>query len=97
ITGTAVAGSTVTIYRDNDDDGTVSSGDTVVGSQNLAAGVTSYSITVSLVQNSAATPLGVDNDFLVQASNTSQVAAVPTITEDSVAPAAPSAVDLDPA
>src|SRR5262249_12403215 len=56
---------------------------------------TDYSISVSLTQNA-------DNFFLVTATNTtnsnqSAETAVPTITEDSIAPLAPSTPTLDPA
>src|SRR5207248_10478000 len=73
IQGTALAGSTVTIYRDNDLSGTVSAGDTIVGAQTLATGVTTYGLSVPLIQNTSSTPLGVASDLLVKASNTAVI------------------------
>ncbi|WP_149111519.1 Ig-like domain-containing protein [Limnoglobus roseus] len=86
VTGTAEAGSLVTVYRDLNGNGIVDAGDTVAGTQQLPSGMTPYSIQLSLTQNAA-------NHFLVVASdvagNTSTAAVVPTVTEDSTAPAAP--------
>ena len=85
ITGTAEAGSRVVIYADPGRTGSVA-GRTVVGTQLLAAGQTTYAITVPLTANAA-------NDFLATATdevgNESAPAVVPTITADSAAPAAP--------
>ncbi len=86
ITGKAEAGSLVQIYADTNNDGVIDDGDTVVGSEQLAADATSYSVAVPLTQNSA-------NHFLVTATdaagNQSAASTVPTITADSTAPAAP--------
>jgi len=84
ISGTAEANSLVKVYRDNNNDGLINGADAVVGSpQQLSGGGTSYSISVSLTQDLA-------NDFLVTAtdvaSNPSNPADVPTITEDSTPP-----------
>ena len=89
ITGTAEAGSLVQIYGDTNDSGTINTGEVVVGTEQLAAGQTSYSISVPLVANAA-------NHFLATASdaagNVSGVAVVPTITTDSIAPAPPTVI-----
>ncbi len=90
VTGTAEAGSLVQIYGDTNDNGTIDTGEVVVGSEQLASGQTSYSISVPLAANAV-------NHFLVTASdslgNVSGVAVVPTITTDSSAPAAPVITD----
>ncbi len=86
LTGTAEAGSLVQIYDDVDGDGVLDPGETVVGTQQLAPGQTTYSITVPLEQDAA-------NDFLVTstdaAGNESGPVAAPTITEDSTPPVTP--------
>ncbi len=86
VAGTAEAGSLVTIYRDYNHDGSIEVGDVVVGSEQLAAGQTAFSIAVPLDQN---TP----NSFVATATdaggNASAPAVVPTITADSVAPHVP--------
>src|SRR5207245_2565202 len=95
ISGSALAGTLVKVWRDNNLDGIVDGGDALLGSQQLASGATAYSISASLTQNA-------DNELLVTATNTttnkqSAEADVPTITEDSIAPLAPSKPVLDPA
>ena len=78
ITGTAQADSLVRIYSDLNNDGFVNGGDTVVGSQQLTSGGTSFSIAVTLTQGTA-------NDFLATAedagNNESLPVDVPTITD----------------
>jgi Bacterial Ig domain/Domain of unknown function (DUF4214) len=76
ITGTAEAGSLVQIYQ----------GGKVVASEQLSGGATTYILVAPLVQNAA-------NLFTVTATdaagNQSSPAAVPTVTEDSIAPGVP--------
>ena len=88
-TGTAAAGSLVQVYADANNNGIVDEGDTVVGSQQLGPGLTDYSIAVPLALNA-------DNHFLVTArvgpvgqADESSPTVVPTITQDSIAPAVP--------
>lgn len=87
VTGTAEANSLVRIYSDANNNGLIDGADAVVGSQQLTGGATSYSISVTLTQNAA-------NNFTVTttdaASNESSPRDVPTITEDSTSPNAPS-------
>ena len=86
ITGTADAGSLVRVFRDANNNGSIDVGDVVVGSVQLASGQSNYSVSVPLAQNAA-------NNFVVAASdaagNSSSPVDVPTITTDSIAPAAP--------
>src|SRR5262249_15921542 len=84
VAGSALPGTLVIIWRDNDGDGSVSTGDTQLGSQQLAAGATGFAISVSLLQNA-------DNDLLATSTNSSTLnrsaaADVPTITHDSIPP-----------
>ena len=86
LTGTAEAGSVVLVYADGNGNGTIDDGESVVGYQQLAPGQTAYSVTVPLATNSA-------NRFLVTstdaAGNRSAPLVVPTVTQDSTAPAVP--------
>jgi len=90
ITGTADAGSLVQVYQDVNNNGVIDAGDTLVGQQQLGVGLTDYSISTPLTQGAA-------NDFLVTATdaagNESPPTDVPTITADTVAPAAPVVAD----
>jgi hypothetical protein len=83
ISGTALAGALVKVWVDKNNDGVVDGSDSVVSSQQLAAGATAYSINVPLTLNT-------DNNFLVTATDSSSVqsnaADVPTITEDNIKP-----------
>ena len=80
ITGTAPAGSLVQIYNDPNNTGMATG--TPVGTQQLAAGQTTYSISVPLTAN---TP----NNFLATATSAPAIASVPvkvpTITQDTLA------------
>ena len=86
ITGTAEAGSLIQIYNDVNNNGVIDEGDTVVASEKLDSDTSSFSLI---------TPLSADmaNHFLVAATdaagNISAPAVVPTITQDSLAPAVP--------
>ena len=86
VTGTAQANSLVKVYRDVNNSGVLDSGDTVVAQQQLAGGATSFSVATPLTRNAA-------NDFVVTATDTAGESVpadvVPTITEDSTAPPAP--------
>ncbi len=86
ISGTAEAGSLVDIYNDANGNGIIDAGDAVVGTEQLSPGETSYSITVPLALNAA-------NNFLATATdaagNVSSPVALPTVTEDSTPPPAP--------
>ncbi len=86
ITGSAEAGSLVQVYADTNNDGIIDAGDTIVGSQQLGASSTAFSILTPLTQNAV-------NKFLVTATdgagNQSAAATVPTITTDSLPPALP--------
>ena len=86
IDGTAEAGSLVEVYADTNNDGIIDAGDTVVGTQQLGATSTAYSISTPLTPNAV-------NHFLVTATdaagNQSAAATVPTITTDSIPPAIP--------
>jgi hypothetical protein len=85
LTGTAEAGSLVRVYRDLNGDGMLDPGEPVVGTQQLGAGQTAYSINVPLLRDA-------NNEFLVSstdAAGNESVADVPTITQDSIAPAVP--------
>ena len=86
VTGTAEAGSLVTVYRDANGNGVIDDGDTVAGTQKLAPGQTAYSVTVPLAQDAANTFLVATTDA---AGNASPAAAAPVVTEDSTAPMAP--------
>jgi hypothetical protein len=92
IVGTAEANSLVQVVRDLNNNGAVDGGEPVVGSQQLTAGGTAFSISTPLLSAQA-------NNFVViatdAAANVSNPADVPTITQDSVAPASP--VVTDPA
>ncbi len=89
VTGTAAAGSLVKLYNDANNNGVIDTGEVVVGTQQLAAGQTTFSIATALAANAA-------NHFLATASdvvgNVSGVAVVPTITTDSIAPVAPTLI-----
>jgi hypothetical protein len=83
ISGTAEAGSLVRILLDADGDGVLDPEDgTVVGSQQLAAGATAWSIVVPLAQQA-------DNAFLAvaedAAGNLGAATVVPTVTESPAA------------
>ena len=84
ILGTADAGSKITVYSDPNNDGDKSDGQLLTWATATTTGT--FSISVGLTQNS-------DNHFLVTSSdaagNESDVAAVPTITEDSTGPIPP--------
>ncbi len=86
ISGTAEAASLVHVYRDSNGDGVIDVGDSLVGSEQLDPGQSSYSITVPLNPNQP-------NYFLVTSTdaggNLSAPAVVPTITQDSIPPIAP--------
>ncbi len=86
IGGTAEAGSLVKVYADTNGDGVIDNGETVVGSQQLSNGQTTFTIATPLTQNAADHFLITSTDA---AGNASATATVPTITEDSIAPAAP--------
>jgi hypothetical protein len=95
VTGTAEANALIRLWTDGNNNGIKDAGDTTLrGSQQLSGGATAYSISVTLTQNAA-------NDLIVTATdaagNEGAAADVPRITEDSLAPAAPSTPDLDPA
>ncbi|MCC7508074.1 MAG: hypothetical protein IT464_01705 [Planctomycetes bacterium] len=84
IQGTAPANSLVRVYRDTNNDGDTT-GDSVAGSMQLMGGSTNYSVAVPLIADS-------DNNFLVTADDGSGESAatdVPTVTQDSTAPATP--------
>ena len=86
ITGTAEANALVKVYSDVNNNGAIDGADAVVGMQQLGTGITAFSISVPLVANAA-------NNFTVTATdaaaNQSSPADVPTITQDSTAPALP--------
>ncbi len=86
IAGTAEADCLVRVYRDLNNNSQIDAGDDQVGQQQLTGGGTAFAVSVSLVQNAV-------NNFLVTATDVagsiSAPADVPTITEDSQAPAAP--------
>ena len=86
ITGTAEANSLVRVFLDANNDGVADTPGTPLAQQQLSSGATTFSISVSLTQDAA-------NNFVVTATdavaNASAAADVPTITEDSTAPAAP--------
>ena len=86
IVGTALAGTLVQIYDDANHDGKVDDGEVVVGTKQLIGDSTLFIIVVPLAANSP-------NDFLATATdaagNVSAPAVVPTITADSIPPAAP--------
>ncbi|TMQ30653.1 MAG: hypothetical protein E6K70_23835, partial [Planctomycetota bacterium] len=90
ITGTAAAGALVKVWKDPDKNGVVDAADSVAGSQQLGSTATAWSINVSLAANAA-------NHFVVTATNAagtqSGATLVPTITQDSIAPAAPVLTD----
>ncbi|QEL19430.1 Ig-like domain-containing protein [Limnoglobus roseus] len=84
ITGSATAGSTVSVYTDANNNNMIDGADSVVGTATLSGGQTSYSVTgVTLTPNA-------DNNFLVTAQVTgtaeSNPVDVPTITQDSSPP-----------
>ena len=86
ITGTADAGSLVKIYNDVNNNGTIDLGETVIGSEQLGAGQTTFSIAVPLTQNAA--------NYFIATATTSPAAestpiAIPTITTDSIPPVRP--------
>ena len=83
LTGTAEAGSLVRVYADTNGDGVIDDGDALVGNQQLAPGQAEYSITVPLASDAANRFLLADADA---AGNISSVLAVPTITQNSIAP-----------
>lgn len=89
ITGSAEAGSTITVYNDVNNDGSINAGDTVVGTGTATAGT--FSVATPLVEDAA-------NNFVVtatdEAGNESTPQDVATITEDSINPAAPSFSEL---
>ena len=91
ITGTAAAGSLVRIWVDANHNGVKDAGEALTGTQQLASGVTSYSLSVNLTQGTQ--QANAANYFVVTATdaanNESAGVSVPTITEDSAAPAAP--------
>jgi hypothetical protein len=76
ITGNAEADSLVQVWNDIDNNGAIDGGETVVASQQLTGGATSFSISVSLATG--------DNNFVVTATdaanNRSSPTDVPTIT-----------------
>jgi hypothetical protein len=76
ITGSAEAGSLVQVWNDVNNNGVIDTGETVVASQQLTGGGTSFNISVNLATG--------DNNFVVTAtdaaSNRSPPADVPTIT-----------------
>jgi hypothetical protein len=86
VTGTADPGTLVEVYYDVNGDGLIDEGDTLVGSQQLGAEETGYSVNVPLTPDAV-------NRFLVVASdaagNASIAAIVPVIVEDSSTPDAP--------
>lgn len=86
IAGIAEADSLVRVYRDLNNNSQIDAGEDQVGQQQLTGGGTAFAISVSLVQNVA-------NNLLVTATDDggsiSPPADVSTITEDSLAPAAP--------
>lgn len=89
IEGTAPANSLVRIYLDAGNDGSTA-GDQVAGTQQLAGGATTFSITVNL-------PLNAMSHYLATADiggTESAPAGVPPVTHDNIAP--PSPVVTDP-
>lgn len=90
VQGTAVAGSLVRIYNDANGNGVLDTGEIVVASQQLGGAQTAFTISVALAQNAV-------NYFLATAddpTNTeSNATVVPPITEDSLAPPAPTVTD----
>ena len=86
VMGTAEAGSLVQVFRDSNNNGAIDAGEVVVGSVQLASGVSTYSVEVPLTPNQP-------NNFVVAATdaggNRSVAVDVPTITSDSIAPTAP--------
>jgi hypothetical protein len=93
IRGTSPSGSLVKVWLDANQDGVPDTSIPVAQVQ-LGPSENTYSITVNLISNTA-------NHFLVTATDAtgkqSATVPVPTITQDSVAPAAPSTPVLDPA
>jgi hypothetical protein len=86
VQGSATADSVVRIYSDLNNNGVIDGADAVVGTQTLTGGATAFSVSVPLTQDAA-------NNFTATAddpTNTESTPAnVPTITEDSTAPAGP--------
>ena len=84
VDGTADAGSTVRLHRDNNNDGAVDSGDTLLTIQILGVAETSYSLAGGLASDSV-------NALLVSAiddfGNASSAVAVSNVTQDSTNPA----------
>src|SRR5205807_5426345 len=76
----------VQVWKDTNNDGLIDNGETVAGSQVVSGTSASFSISVPLTQDAA-------NNFKVivtdAAGNVSAATAVPTVTEDSTAPPAP--------
>ncbi len=89
VTGTAEANALVKVWVDANNNGVVDAGDTVAAQQQLNVAATSFSISTPLTANTA-------NHFLVTATdaalNQSAAKSVPTITQDSIVPAAPATV-----
>ena len=83
INGSAEAGSLVRLYRDADSSGTVSNGDTLLNSQQLGTSQTGFSMSAALTANSVNRLVVTATDA---AGNVSAARAVPTITQDSIAP-----------
>ena len=83
ISGSADAGSLVSLYVDADASGTLSEGDTLADSQQLGVMATGFSFSASLAANAT-------NHFVVSASdvagNESDATAVSAITQDSINP-----------
>ncbi len=83
ISGSADAGSLVSLYVDADASGTLSDGDTLADQQQLGVGMTGFSLTASLTSNAP-------NHFVVSATddagNESSAAVVSAITQDSIDP-----------
>ncbi len=89
IQGTAAVQSLVQVYDDANKDGVLDAGDTVVASQQLAGGGTTFSIAAPLTSKAV-------NDFLVTATapsnSESNAMVVLAITQDAIAPSAPTVI-----
>ncbi len=90
ITGTSVLNALVKIYSDANNNGTIDGTDAEVGRQQLSGDATEFSISIPLTQDA-------DNNFIVITESVDtgrEISDVPTITEDSIAPLAPSTPDM---
>jgi hypothetical protein len=77
LTGNAVAGATINVYSDADDNGLIDGIDTIVASQTLSGSATTFSISTPLTADQA-------NNFMVRAvvnGSLSSLGDVPTVTQ----------------